>query len=150
MLDLEIYRGFTTNKIFSKSAYEQNKVVSPLAIYCAIFDRSKSEKHYLDLLNSNRRTQYLSPISKKLDQFKENLKLMVSTSQWLIMKRYLRRESKNISASITDLEFTPQTGYIQNDMENSNPSSVNFEEDGEFILVDELTRVLNQKQANLL
>ena len=30
-------------------------------------------------------------------------------------------------------------------MENSNPSSVNFEENGDFVLVNELTRVLNQK-----
>ena len=56
MLDLEIYWDLLPAN-FSKSAMSENKVASPLAIYCAIFDRSKSEKHYLDLLNSNRRTQ---------------------------------------------------------------------------------------------
>ena len=148
MLDLEIYWNLLPAN-FSQSAYKQNEIVSPLAIYCAIFDRSKSEKHYLDLMQSERRTKYLNPISKKLDLFKQSLSANGANFSVIDSRSYLRRENNNISTAITALEFTPQTGYIKQDSEGSK-RSVNFEENNDFILVDELTRVLNQKTGEFV
>ena len=148
MLDLEIYWNLLPAN-FSQSAYKQNEIVSPLAIYCAIFDRSKSEKHYLDLIQSERRTKYLNPISKKLDLFKQSLSANGANFSVIDSRSYLRRENNNISTAITALEFTPQTGYIKQDSEGSK-RSVNFEENNDFISVDELTRVLNQKTGEFV
>ena len=148
MLDLEIYWNLLPAN-FSQSAYKQNEIVSPLAIYCAIFDRSKSEKHYLDLMQSERRTKYLNPISKKLDLFKQSLSANGANFSVIDSRSYLRRENNNISTAITALEFTPQTGYIKQDSEGSK-RSVNFEENNDFISVDELTRVLNQKTGEFV
>ncbi len=148
MLDLQVYWDLLPAN-FSKSEYEQNKIASPLAIYCAIFDRSKSEKHYLDLMTSNRRTKYLNSISEKLDQFKKILITNHVNFSLIDSRAYLRRENKNISTSITNLEFSPHTGYLQQDSENSY-NSINFEEDGNFVSVDELTRVLNQKTGEFI